>query len=172
MSTLTDKLPALDLDEAKKPLFAAVGVIDLTVEQAKEIPATVQTEAKKLQAKVTEVVEARRAARTEQVKALPAQLKALPSKAQAKATELRSEVEARVTKAQAEATARYTTLTARGEKLVAQLRKQETTSAALAEGKAAVKKATTTAKKAAPKPAAKVEVEAPVVDETPAENVG
>ena len=69
MSTLTDKLPTVklptvklpevkivDLDEAKKPLFAAVGVVDLSVEQVKDLPA----EAKKVQAKV----EAARVART------------------------------------------------------------------------------------------------------------
>lgn len=167
MSTLTDKLPklpanltslttALDLDEAKKPLFAAVGVIDLTVEQAKAQAKELPVEAKKLQAKVQETVnakvEAARGARSEQLKAVPAQLKTLPAKAQEKATALRGEVEARLTKAQAEATEYYGTLAKRGEKLVAQVRKHETTPATLAEGKAAVKKAA--AKKAPAKPAA------------------
>ena len=179
MSTLTDKLPKLpanlttviDLDEAKKPLLAAVGVVDLTIEQARAQAKELPVEAKKLQAKVQETVNARveaaRAARSEQLKAVPAQLKALPAKvsglATEKATALRGEVEARVNKAQTSATEYYGTLAKRGEKLVAQVRKQETTPANVAEGKAAAKKATATAKKAAAKPAA---------TETPAENVG
>jgi NADH-quinone oxidoreductase subunit C len=170
MSTITDKLPklpanvtaAIDLDEAKKPLLAAVGVVDLTIEQARTQAKELPVEAKKLQAKVQETVtakvEAARATRTEQLKAVPAQLKALPAKAQEKATALRGEVEARVSKAQTSATAYYGTLAARGEKLVAQVRKQETTPATLAEGKAAAKKATATAKKTA-KPAAEAPVE-------------
>jgi hypothetical protein len=152
MPTLTDKLPKLpeiklpeviDLDEAKKPAFAAAGVVDLYVEQVKEIPATV----KKFQAELTAKLEAARTERTAQVKAVPAQVKALP----ADAKKLQAELTAKVTKAQTEATAYYTKLAARGEKLVAQIRKQPTTQAAIAEGKAAVKKAeaaTTSAKKA------------------------
>jgi chromosome segregation ATPase len=142
MSTLTDKLPtvklpdlkALDLDEAKKPALAAVGVVDLYVAQVKELPA----EAKKLQAKI----EARRAANTEKLKAVPAQLKALP----AEAKKLRVELKGRLEKA----TAYYGELAVRGEKLVSQIRRQPATEAAIAEGKAAVKKAeaaTTSAKK-------------------------
>jgi ferritin-like metal-binding protein YciE len=148
MSTLTDKLPklpavklpeVLDLDEAKKPAFAAVGVVDLYVEQVKEIPA----EAKKLQAKL----EAARAARTEKLKAVPAQLKALPTQVKG----LRNELEGRVSKAQSTATAYYGKLAVRGEKLVGQIRRQPATEAAIAEGKAAVRKAeaaATSAKKA------------------------
>lgn len=163
MSTLTDKLPklpdlklpevklpevklpeVLDLDEAKKPAFAAVGVVDLYVEQVKELPA----QAKKLQAEVTAKVEAARTARTAQVKAVPAQLKALPTEAK----KLRAEVETRIAKAQTEATAYYAKLATRGEKLVGQIRRQPATEAAIAEGKAAVKKAeaaSTSAKKSA-----------------------
>ena len=159
MSTLTDKLPTLpsfptikvesvSLDEAKKPLFAAVGVVDLYVEQAKALPA----EAKKLQAKVTEKATAARSLRAEQVKGLPAQVKGLPAKTTEKANELRTELQGRVTKAQTY----YGTLAARGEKLVAQIRNQETTTAAIAEGKAAVKKATAAAT-GARKTAAKAE---------------
>lgn len=163
MSTLTDKLPklpdlteVLDLDEAKKPLFAAVGVVDLTVEkartqvvaqakaQAKDLPA----EAKKLQATVTGKVDALRATRAEQLKDLPAQLKVLPTQLTEKATALRGELETRVAKAQTSATAYYGDLAKRGEKVVAQVRKTET-----AKAKPAVKKP---AAKAAPKkPAAK-----------------
>ena len=162
MSTLTDKLPTLptvklptvklpdvklpevlDLDEAKKPAFAAVGVVDLYVEQVKELPAA----AKKAQATITAKIEAARAARTAQVKAVPAQLKALPTEAK----KLRTEVEAKFAKAQTEATAYYAKLATRGEKLVGQIRRQPATEAAIAEGKAAVKKAeaaATSAKKA------------------------
>jgi chromosome segregation ATPase len=147
MSTLTDKLPKLpavklpevDLDEAKKPAFAAVGVVDFYVEQVKELPA----EAKKLQAKL----EASRAARTEKLKTVPAQLKTLPTQVK----ELRTEIEGRVAKAQRTATAYYGKLATRGEKLVGQIRRQPATESALAEGKAAVKKAeaaATSAKKA------------------------
>ena len=89
MSTLTDKLPTLptvklpdvklpevlDLDEAKKPAFAAVGVVDLYVEQVKEFPA----DAKKLQAELTAKFEAARYARSARLKAVPAQLKSLPA---------------------------------------------------------------------------------------------
>ena len=152
MSTLTAKLPklpeiklpeALDLDEAKKPAFAAAGVVDLYVEQVKALP----TDAKKLQADLTAKFEAARTERAAQLKAVPAQLKALPTDAK----KLQAELTARVTKAQTEATAYYTKLAARGEKLVAQIRRQPTTTATIAEGKAAVKKAeasATAAKKA------------------------
>ncbi|MGB8651035.1 MAG: hypothetical protein WCD35_10280 [Mycobacteriales bacterium] len=140
-STITDKLPklpaAIDLDEAKKPLFAAVGVVDLSVEQLKDVPA----EAKKLQEKVQAKVEAARTARAAQLKTVPAQLKTVPAQAEARAKELRSEVETRVAKAQATATGYYGKLAVRGEKLVTQIRRQPATEAAIAEGKAAVKKA-------------------------------
>jgi hypothetical protein len=161
MSTLTDKLPklpeiklpeALDLDEAKKPAFAAAGVFDLYVEQVKELPA----QAAKLQAELTAKLETARTERAAQLKAVPAQLKALPTDAK----KLQADFAARVTKAQADATAYYTELAARGEKLVAQIRKQPTTKATIAEGKAAVKKAeasATAAKKATKSAAAAVE---------------
>jgi hypothetical protein len=146
MSTLTDKLPklpeiklpeVLDLDEAKKPAFAAAGVVDLYVEQVKEIPA----QAKKFQAELTAKLEAARTERAAQVKAVPAQVKALP----ADAKKLQADVTAKLLKAQTDAIAYYEKLAARGEKLVAQIRKQETTTEAIAEGKAAVKKAEATA---------------------------
>ena len=183
MSTLTDKLPkfpdlteVLDLDEAKKPLFAAVGVVDLAVEkvvesvkaqaqaQAKDLP----TEAKKLQATVTEKVEALRAARAEQLKDLPAQLKAVPAELTEKATALRGELETRVAKAQTSATSYYGDLAARGEKLVAQVRKAEGPAAKTAV-KPAAKKSTKPA--AAKKPAAKAATkpaDKPAAPEAPA----
>jgi phage-related minor tail protein len=160
MSTLTDKLPKLptvklpevklpeiklpdvkiDLDEAKKPAFAAVGVVDVTVEQVKDLPATVTVEAKKVQEKLQAQFEARTASFNTQLKALPTQVKGL-----------RTELEGRVSKAQTQATSFYGDLAVRGEKLVAQIRRQPATETALAEGKAAVKKAqsaTASAKKA------------------------
>jgi hypothetical protein len=164
MPTLTDKLPklpsvklpsvklpevklpevkVLDLDEAKKPAFAAVGVVDLYVEQVKELP----SQAKKAQADLKAKFEARRTANTEKIKDVPAKLKAVP----ADAKKLRSEIEAKVSKAQKDASAYYGKLAVRGEKLVGQIRRQPATEAAIAEGKAAVKKAeaaTTSAKKA------------------------
>ena len=67
MSTLTDKLPKLpeiklpevsavkiDLDEAKKPAFAAAGVVDLYVEQVKELPATAAKKTTKAAVKTAE----------------------------------------------------------------------------------------------------------------------
>jgi len=152
MSTLTDKLPklpeiklpeVLDLDEAKKPAFAVAGVVDLYVEQVKELPAT----AKKFQADLTAKLEAARTERTAKLKAVPAQVKELP----ADAKKWQAELTAKATKAQADVTAYYEKLAVRGEKLVAQIRKQPTTKATIAEGKAAVKKAeqsATAAKKA------------------------
>ena len=99
MSTLTDKLPKLpavtdviDMDEAKKPAFAAAGVVDLTVEQLKELPADL----KKVQASVTARIEELRAERTAAVKALPTTLKGLPTLATEKATEFRTEALATV----------------------------------------------------------------------------
>ncbi len=178
MSTLTDKLPKLpnvtdviDLDEAKKPAFAAAGVVDFYVEQLKDIPADL----KKVQATVTAKLEELRAERTAAVKALPTTIKGLPAKATefrtatlpttlasvkelpskvstlpAQVKELRIELTARVEKAQTSATETYAKLAVRGEKLVTQVRRQPTSEAAIAEGKAAVKKAesaTTSAKK-------------------------
>ena len=166
MSTLTDKLPKiptdklpklptvklpeLDLDEAKKPAFAAVGVVDVTVEQVKDLPA----EAKKVQEKLQARFEAQFQARGTQLKTVPAQLKTVPAQLKALPTQvkgLRTELEGRVSKAQTQATSFYAELAVRGEKLVGQIRRQPATETALAEGKAAVKKAqsaTASAKKA------------------------
>jgi hypothetical protein len=165
MSTLTAKLPklpeiklpeVLDLDEAKKPAFAAAGVVDLYVEQVKELPAQAKKVYAARTADLTAKIEAARTERTAQLKAVPAQVKALPTEAK----KLRTELTARVNKAQADATAYYEKLAVRGEKLVAQIRKQPTTKATIAEGKAAVKKAeasATAAKKATKAAAAAVE---------------
>ena len=112
-------LPNFDADYAKKPLFAYVGVADLAIERAKEIPAdlTVATTnvTKKAQALLAEV---------------PAQMTALP-------VTVRSNVE----KATEKATDLYTQLTIRGERLVTSIRRSPATEAAVAEGKEAVRKA-------------------------------
>jgi len=112
-------LPSFDADQAKKPLFAYVGVADLAIERAKEIPAelTVATTnvTKKAQALLAEV---------------PAQVTALP-------VTVRTNVE----KASELATDLYAKLTVRGERLVTQIRRQPATEAAIAEGKEAVRKA-------------------------------
>ncbi|MCW2542639.1 MAG: hypothetical protein JWM40_191 [Frankiales bacterium] len=151
------KLPELDLDEAKKPAFAAVGVVDVTVEQVKDLPA----EAKKVQEKLQARFEARTASLNAQLKTVPAQLKTVPAQLKALPTQvkglpaqvkdLRTELEGRVNKAQSKATSFYGELATRGEKLVGQIRRQPASETALAEGKAAVKKAqsaTASAKKA------------------------
>jgi hypothetical protein len=112
-------LPTFDADYAKKPLFAYVGVADLAIERAKEIPAelTVATTnvTKKAQSLLAEV---------------PSQFSGLP-------VTVRTNVE----KATERATDLYTKLTIRGERLVGQIRRQPATEAAIAEGKEAVKKA-------------------------------
>jgi ferritin-like metal-binding protein YciE len=112
-------LPTFDADYAKKPLFAYVGVADLAIERAKEIPAelTVATTnvTKKAQALFADV---------------PAQVTALPVT-----------VRANVEKANKKATDAYAKLTVRGERLVKAIRRQPATEAALAEGKQAVRKA-------------------------------
>jgi len=117
---------ALNTASAKKPLFAYVGVADLAIERAKEIPAelTVATTnvTKKAQALLAEV---------------PAQFTALPVTVRANVEKARTNVE----KASEKATDLYAKLTVRGERLVTQIRRQPATEAAIAEGKEAVKKA-------------------------------
>jgi hypothetical protein len=108
-------LPTFDVSEATKPLFAAVGVADLAIEQAKEVPADVTARVNKVSARLSEV--------PGQVQALPGQVKTLSSDLTEKATDL------------------YTQLTVRGERLVTQIRRQPATEAAIAEGKEAVRKA-------------------------------
>ena len=108
-------LPTFDVAEATKPLFAVVGVADLAIEQAKDVPADVTARVSKVQ---------------ESVKTLPTQVK-----------NLRGEVETRVSTATEKASDLYTQLTIRGERLVTQIRRQPATEAAIAEGKEAVRKA-------------------------------
>jgi len=126
-------LPTFDVAEATKPLFAVVGVADLAIEQAKDVPADVTARVNKVSARLSEV---------------PAQVKTLPSQVQS----LRGEVETRVSTVTEKASDLYTQLTVRGERLVTQIRRQPATEAAIAEGKEAVRKAeaaATAAKKSA-----------------------
>ena len=119
-------LPTFDAAEARKPLFAAVGVADLVLEQAKEVPAELTAEAQKLQARLAEVPNV--------VKTLPTQV-----------AKVREDVEGYAKKASEQATDLYAKLTVRGERLVTQIRRQPSTQAAVAEGKEAVRKAEATA---------------------------
>jgi hypothetical protein len=130
-------LPAIDLDEARKSLFAAVGVVDLALEQVRqistELPATYATEAKKASERLADV---------------PTVVKTFPTKAE----ELRGEVETRVAKLTEQANDFYAQLAVRGERLVTSIRRQPATEAAIVEGKEAVRKAeaaATAAKKSA-----------------------
>jgi hypothetical protein len=115
-------LPTLDLDEARKPLFAFVGVADLALEQVKELPSAYAAEARKVQDRVAEV---------------PTVVKTLPNKVE----DLRVEVEGYAKKAGEQATDLYSKLAVRGERLVTQIRRQPATEAAIVEGKEAVRKA-------------------------------
>lgn len=108
-------LPTLDLAEAKKPVFAAVGVVDYAIAQVKDVPADVTARATEVTARLSEV---------------PATVKALPARTEA----LRETVRTR-------ATGLYAELAVRGERLVQQIRRQPATEAAIAEGKEAVRKA-------------------------------
>jgi hypothetical protein len=108
-------LPTLDLDEARKPLFAVVGVAGLALEQVKELPGAYAAEAKKV----------------------PAAVKTLPTKVEG----FRSEVESYAKKTGEQATDLYAKLAVRGERLVTQIRRQPSTEAAIVEGKEAVRKA-------------------------------
>ena len=116
-------LPTFDAaaakETAKKPLFAYVGVADLALERAKEIPAELTELNKTVSTKVQAVIAD-----------VPAQVQALP-------VTVRTNVE----KATEKATDLYTKLTVRGERLVTQIRRQPATEAAIAEGKEAVRKA-------------------------------
>ena len=126
-------LPTVTLDEVKKPVFAYVGVADLALEQAKELPAELTAYTQKVQARLENV---------------PAVVKTLPEQVKT----LRTDVETRVEKATEKATELYAQLTVRGERLVTQIRRQPSTEAAIAEGKEAVRKAeaaATAAKKSA-----------------------
>jgi hypothetical protein len=111
-------LPTVSLDEVRKPAFAFAGLVDLYIEQVKDVPNQVT----KAQARLAEVPTA--------VKTIPTQVKGL-----------RDEVETRVAKASEQANEFYAALAVRGERLVTQIRRQPATEAAIAEGKEAVRKA-------------------------------
>jgi DNA polymerase II small subunit/DNA polymerase delta subunit B len=115
-------LPTLDLEEARKPLFAVVGVADVALEQVKELSSLYAAEAKKAQERVAEV---------------PAVVKTLPTKVE----QFRTEVEGYAKKTGESATDLYAKLAVRGERLVTAIRRQPATEAAIAEGKEAVRKA-------------------------------
>ena len=115
-------LPTFDVAEARKPLFAAVGVADLVIEQVKDVPADLSVETQKLQARLVEVPNA--------VRALPTQV-----------AQLRGEVQTRAEQVTERATDLYAKLAVRGERLVSSIRRQPSTEAAVAEGKEAVRKA-------------------------------
>jgi hypothetical protein len=119
-------LPTLDLDEARKPLFAVVGVADYAIEQVRtvsaELPTRYAAEAQKAQEKLAEV---------------PTVVKTLPEQVQT----FRNELETRVAKATEQANDFYAQLAVRGERLVTSIRRQPATEAAIAEGKEAVRKA-------------------------------
>ena len=87
-------LPTFDVAEVTKPLYAYVGVLDLALEQAKDVPAQVRTI-------------------PTQVRTIPAQVKSL-----------REDVETRVEKVTEQATDLYTALTLRGERLVTSIRRR------------------------------------------------
>jgi hypothetical protein len=112
-------LPTFDAEYAKKPLFAYVGVADLAIERAKEVPA-------QLTVATTEVTKKAQALLAE----VPAQVTALPVTGRTN-----------VDKATEKATEVYSKLTVRGERLVKAIRRQPATEAAIAEGKEAVRKA-------------------------------
>ena len=123
-------LPTFDAAQAKKPLFAYVGVADLAIERAKEIPADLSvattTVTKKAQALFADV---------------PAQVTALPVTVRTNVEKATTKARTNVEKATEKATATYTKLTVRGERLVKAIRRQPATEASIAEGKAAVRKA-------------------------------
>lgn len=116
-------VPVLDFDEARKPAYAWVGIADLVIEQAKDVPGDVQARAKKLQGN------------------LPGQVKGLPSQAVSNVKKARTSTQQRVTQASDKANARYSDLVVRGEKLITKVRRQQTTQDAIAEGRRAVQKA-------------------------------
>lgn len=150
-------VPVLDLDTATKPAYAWVGIADLLIEQAKEVPGDVKARTekaqadakaagKKLQDKYTVPSQVKELPTT--VKELPATLKELPSKTvatvkdiPAQAKKARTEGQARFDKASDKASKNYTELVERGEKLVSRIRGQKATQDAIAEGKRAVQKA-------------------------------
>ncbi len=115
-------LPTFDVAEAKKPLYAYVGALDLALEQAKDVPAEVSSSVTRVSARLADI---------------PAQVRSLPASVKS----LRGDVETRVEKVTERATDLYTQLSVRGERLITSIRRQPATEAAVEEGKEAVRKA-------------------------------
>lgn len=150
-------VPVLDLDDARKPAYAWVGIADLLIEQAKDVPADVKARSEKVQADAkarTKKLQGQFTVPSQvkdlptQVKELPTTLKELPGKTvstvkdlPAQAKKARTTTQARIEKAGDAASERYTDLVERGEKLVGKIRGQKSTQDAIAEGKRAVQKA-------------------------------
>ncbi|MHB8342170.1 MAG: hypothetical protein ACYDB7_13535 [Mycobacteriales bacterium] len=124
------------LTEARKPFYVSLGVTDLAVAKAKELPAVTKTEVGKL---------------STQVKELPAQVKELPAQVKS----LQGAVTAQVTTLSGKAKTFYADLAQRGEKVFAELRKQQPAASAVAAGKSAVQQARSATVR--PKRAAKVD---------------
>ncbi len=118
-------LPTIDVAEAAKPLYAYVGVLDLALEQAKDVPAQVRS----IPAQVRGI--------PTQVRSIPSQVRTIPAQVKS----LRGDVETRVERVTERASDFYTQLTVRGERLVTSIRRSPATEAAVAEGKEAVRKA-------------------------------
>ena len=115
-------LPTFDVSEAKKPLYAYVGALDLALEQAKDVPADVSSSVTRVSARLADI---------------PAQVRSLPASVKG----LRGDVAARVDEVTERATDLYTELSLRGERLITSIRRQPATEAAVEEGKEAVRKA-------------------------------
>lgn len=116
--------------EARKPLYAVVGAGDLAVENIKDLPGDLLTQAGAFVPKTTALVAE-----------LPAKVK-----------DLRGEVEERATALTGKAFETYGELVERGQKLVGSIRRSKTTQEAQAQVKVAksqAKAATTSATKAA-----------------------
>ena len=124
--------------EARKPLYAYAGVIDLAVEKTRELPAKATTVVPKAQVLVAE----------------------FPTKALGQAKELRTQLESRTTTLTLKTLGVYGGLVNRGEKLVGSIRRQQATQEAVTQVKSAksrTKAAATSASKAAKATAAAVE---------------
>lgn len=110
------------LAEARKPLFASVGVTELAVSKARELPGATAAELARLQAQAKEL--------QSQVRELPAQVKVL-----------RGTVTAQTASLRVKARGLYDDLVGRGEKVLGTLRAQPAAKQAVRAGTTAVKQA-------------------------------
>jgi hypothetical protein len=136
MTSTTDRikdLPTKAFADARKQALVLVGVADLAVAQAKEVPAELSAKARQVQTSVS----SRASSVPSTVKGLPT----LPRKLPETLSSLGSSVSGRASSAQAKASSTYDTLATRGEKLVTSIRRQKATEVAVTEGRTAVKKA-------------------------------